>query len=122
MPDEVVDRRAFDALAGELGSLASARRIATLYLSLLDTRVARLVAACDAEDAASAMDAVLSLKVSSATVGAAQMCDRATEVEDRLLTGGCRSARSALEQVRCAGPTTATAVATLIEIGRAESA
>jgi hypothetical protein len=109
--DDVVDPRVFEQLAAELGSLESARRIAAIYLDLLDGRVARLAGACEAGDVEAAMDAALSLKVTSATIGAAAMRDCALDLEGCLRRGGCGGADDALQRVRGARAATAEAVA-----------
>ena len=110
---DVVDRQAFEQLADELGSPESARRIVGLYVDLLEQRVERLARACEADDLETAMDAVLSLKVTSATVGAVTMRDRALDVESRLRQGGCADAVSALTAVRCARGATAEGISRL---------
>jgi HPt (histidine-containing phosphotransfer) domain-containing protein len=110
---DVVDRQVFEQLAEELGSLDSARRIAVLYLDLLEQRVERLALACEADDLETAMDAVLSLKVTSATVGATTMRDRALDVESRLRQGGCADAASALTAVKGARAATAESISRL---------
>jgi HPt (histidine-containing phosphotransfer) domain-containing protein len=106
----VFDRLVFDRLASDLGDVAAARRIALLYLDLLEGRVARLATACEADDLETALDAVLSLKVSSAMVGAAAMRDRAAAVEACLTRGDCGGALRRLGRVRSACATTADAL------------
>lgn len=115
MRNQVIDRHIFEQLGSELASPDAARRIAALYLDLLDGRIGRLVGACEAHDEAAAMDAALSLKVSSAMVGAVAMRDLAAQVEVCLLGGGCDSALGAVEHVRRGGFNTARALANLVE-------
>ena len=114
MGDPVIDLRIFEQLAGELASPEAARRIVALYLELLDGRIGRLVGACVAGDESTAMDAVLSLKVSSAMVGAVAMRDLAAQVEECLLVGGCVEARGRLQCVRRGGFDTARALAIVV--------
>lgn len=119
MRDTVIDRHIFEQLATELGSPEAARRIASLYLELLEGRIGRLADACEADDEPTAMDAVLSLKVSSAMVGAIDMRDLAAEVEGCLIGGGCAAARGTLERVRYGGVHAARALASVVEAGPA---
>ena len=115
MRDTVIDRQIFEQLAGELASPEAARHIVALYLGLLDGRIGRLVGACVAGDESTAMDAVLSLKVSSAMVGAVAMRDLAAQVEECLIVGGCAAARDTLQCVRRSGLDTARALAVVAE-------
>lgn len=119
MRDKVIDRHIFEQLSSELGSPEAARRLVARYLELLDGRIGRLAGACEADDDSAAMDAVLSLKVSSAMVGAVALRDLAAQVEDCLRGGGCTAARGTLERVRCGGFDTARALASVVEPGSA---
>lgn len=66
---EELDPGALMRLAAELESDDLARSIAQTYLRMLDARLARAASALDRRDEAAAMDVLLSLRVSSATVG-----------------------------------------------------
>ena len=64
-----LDPSALTRLASELESDDLARSIAQTYLRMLDTRLTRAASALERRDEVDAMDVLLSLRVSSATVG-----------------------------------------------------
>ncbi|WP_344944275.1 hypothetical protein [Terrabacter ginsenosidimutans] len=64
-----LDPRALTLLACELESDELARSIAQTYLRMLDARLTRAASALERRDEVAAMDVLLSLRVSSATVG-----------------------------------------------------
>lgn len=66
---EELDPRALRRLASELESDELARSIAQTYLRMLDARLTRAASALGRRDEIAAMDVLLSLRVSSATVG-----------------------------------------------------
>lgn len=66
---EELDPAALTRLASELESDALARSIAQTYLRMLDARLTRAASALECRDDVAAMDVLLSLRVSSATVG-----------------------------------------------------
>ena len=66
---EELDPTALGRLASELESEELARSIAQTYLRMLDERLTRAASALESHDEAAAMDVLLSLRVSSATVG-----------------------------------------------------
>ena len=111
---DLVDPRILAALAAELEDRAAAVGIARLYRENLERRVARLDAACTQEDLETAMDVVLSLKVTSATVGATVLRSCAERVESPLSAGDWAAARSAAEAVRAATPPTLGAFDSLL--------
>ncbi len=114
MADTVIDPRILAALADELEDHATAVSIARLYRENLERRVARLDAACSQEDLETAMDVVLSLKVTSATVGATAIRSSAERVETTLAIGDWAAARSATDVVRAATPATLGAFDSLL--------
>jgi hypothetical protein len=69
LPVDELDPAALTRLASELQSDDLARSIADTYLRMLDTRLARAASALESHDDVAAMDVLLSLRVSSATVG-----------------------------------------------------
>ncbi len=115
MRDVVLDQAVFDQLAEEMGGVVPARRIVTLYLDQLPHRVARLGLACAAGDARQAMDAVLSLKVSSATIGAAAMFVCARTVEGTVVLEDWTAALGAMDGVESAGRSTCAALTWLLD-------
>ncbi|GAA2746027.1 hypothetical protein GCM10009868_29810 [Terrabacter aerolatus] len=66
---EELDPGALTRLASELESDELARSIAHTYLRMLDARLTRAASALERRDEVAAMDVLLSLRVSSATVG-----------------------------------------------------
>ncbi|SDP56311.1 hypothetical protein SAMN04489867_2935 [Pedococcus dokdonensis] len=111
---DLVDPRVLAALAAELQDPAAAVTIARLYRENLERRVARLDTACGQEDLETAMDVTLSLKVTSATVGALALRSCAQRVEPSLAAGDWVSARSAAAAVRAATPATLGAIDALL--------
>ncbi len=63
------------------------------YRGLLDTRIRRITDALAAADIAAAMEAVLSLKVSSTTVGAHELAELAATLEREVRAGEMAVAR-----------------------------
>lgn len=72
------------ALVDALQDPSATERFARAYLFMLPRRVERIQTAVSANDVVVAMDAVLSLKVSSATVGARQLQALAADLETHL--------------------------------------
>lgn len=81
------DEQVLHRLAEQLSDERPAVAFATGYLEQLDHRVTRLRSALDQGDQEQSMDAALSLKVSSATVGARELESLAVAVEGLLRTG-----------------------------------
>lgn len=77
----VFDPQVLTKLAHDMLDPAFARAFAEKYVGLLDHRVDRIADALSALDFIEAMDATLSLKVSSTTVGACELADVAREIE-----------------------------------------
>ena len=80
----VFDARALVSLTGHASDEEFALVLAGRYRRLLPERVRRLLAALHAEDHDEAMDAVLSLKVSSDTLGAHELATVGAAIERRL--------------------------------------
>jgi hypothetical protein len=77
----VFDPGALAKLAHDMKDLAFARAFAEKYRGLLDHRVSRITAALGKPDFVEAMDATLSLKVSSTTVGTYELAEIAQQIE-----------------------------------------
>jgi len=77
----VFDPQALAKLAHDMKDRAFARSFAEKYRGLLDHRVSRITTALDAPDFIDAMDAALSLKVSSTTVGTCELAEIAQQIE-----------------------------------------
>lgn len=108
----VVDPSVLERLGDELGDLTVAHRIAALYLQLLDERVSRLSAACAEHDLEGALERVLTLKVTSATVGAVAVRCCAESIERWIRQEVPREhvcqLAECLERLRCAATQTLT--------------
>lgn len=98
---EVLDVSALRELApvaegvGDFG-----RHFARRYHELLPRRTSRIVAALDIGDLEAALDAVLSLKVSSLTVGARELAAVARAMEERIRVEDVAGARSLVAGLR----------------------
>ena len=86
-PPVVFDPAAVSSLTGHPDDGAFAVVLVTRFRGLLPERVRRIAAALAADEADDAMDAVLSLKVASSTVGAHELAGIAARLE-RLLRRG----------------------------------
>lgn len=75
------DPQALNKLAHDMKDRAFARSFAEKYRGLLDRRVDRITGALAAPDFIEAMDATLSLKVSSTTVGTCELAEIAQQIE-----------------------------------------
>ena len=93
-----LDPDALDRLACELESELLARSIAHTYLRMLDTRLSRATTALERRDEAAAMDVLLSLRVSSCTVGLVRLESAVLCVIDAVRRGEAERSR------RCAAP------------------
>lgn len=83
-PPAIFDSRALVGLTGHADDEEFALVLAGRYLRLLPERVRRVHTALHAEDHDEAMDAVLSLKVSSRTLGAHEIATIGARIERHL--------------------------------------
>jgi signal peptidase I len=83
----------------EPGGADVSRRFADRYRKLLPARTIRIAEALAVGDVDTAMDAVLSLKVTSMTVGAVQLSDLARLLEERLRDEDVAGARELVDQL-----------------------
>ena len=86
-------------LAGEVDDRLYPWRFAGRYREQLDHRVSRIQSALERDDVETAMDAVLSLKVSSALVGTWELVDVASTLELEVRAGDLQAARSIAAQL-----------------------
>jgi HPt (histidine-containing phosphotransfer) domain-containing protein len=86
-PAAVLDDNVVRHLTGHADDHAVGMRFATRFRELLPHRLSRIARALEAGDRDLALDAVLSLKVSSATLGARQISGLAAGVERWLRLG-----------------------------------
>lgn len=102
------DPAVLTALVDALQDSSATERFVRAYLAMLPTRVGRIQDAVGRDDPTAAMDAVLSLKVSSATVGARQLqalaCDLEAHLRGHVLVPACEVASrltAAADRTRC---------------------
>jgi HPt (histidine-containing phosphotransfer) domain-containing protein len=81
------DATAVASLTGDPADPAFAAVFVSRYRALLPDRVRRTAVAVRGEDLDDALDAVLSLKVASATVGCRHLGELAGRIEERLRAG-----------------------------------
>lgn len=92
----VFDPTAVHSLTGHADDLAFAAVFVTRYRGLLPERVRRIATALTAAEVDDVMDAVLSLKVSSATVGTLELAGLAAAIERMVRAGDLVAARVAV--------------------------
>lgn len=83
----LLDLTVLQELEAELASPAVARTFARDYTEIWGQRYGHLNTAVDAEDVADALDAVISLKIASAMVGALRLAELAETVQGLIRSG-----------------------------------
>lgn len=99
----LVDPAALQDLGAQLESASVAKGFARDYAKLWDQRYTCLASALDRGDQAGSLDAVLSLKTSSAMVGGVQLAMLAGELEDAVRGGDMERASSLLGNIAASG-------------------
>lgn len=99
----LVDPAVLDDLGSQLDSPAVAEGFARDYTNLWDRRYQTLASSVTSGDDAAALDAVLSLKTSSAMVGGVRLAERARELEEAIRAGDADQARLLLQEVAESG-------------------
>ena len=95
----LVDPAALQDLGAQLESPSVAKRFARDYARMWDQRYSCLASALDRRDKAGSLEAVLSLKTSSAMVGGVQLARLAGELEAAVRGGDMDRATSLLGEV-----------------------
>ena len=93
------DEGALRRLSHDLEDHAFVSVFAARYLEMLPTRVLRINNALHTADVEAALDATLSLKVSSTTVGTFELADLALTIEDNVRRLDVRAARATATQL-----------------------
>ena len=93
--DAVLDRTALRRLSRAVDDDVFVRKFAARYRELLPGRVARISSSLRGHDVDLVLDAVLSLKVSSATVGAQELAELAGVIEGEVRIFDLPPARTA---------------------------
>ncbi|WP_459385397.1 Hpt domain-containing protein [Arthrobacter humicola] len=99
----LVDPAALQDLGAQLENPAVAKGFARDYTRMWDQRYRSLASALERGDLAGSMDAVLSLKTSSAMVGGLRLAQLAGELENALRAGDIGRALSLLRDVAARG-------------------
>jgi hypothetical protein len=99
----LVDPTALQELGSQLDSPAVAKGFARDYANMWDRRYHSLETSLDNGDEAAALEAVLSLKTSSAMVGGVRLAGLARELEDAIRVRDADLARSLLHEVAESG-------------------
>jgi len=99
----LVDPAALQDLGAQLDNPAVAKGFARDYTRMWDQRYRSLASALERGDLAGSMDAVLSLKTSSAMVGGLRLAQLAGELENALRAGDIGRALSLLRDVAARG-------------------
>jgi len=102
-PAPLVDPAALQDLGAQLDNPAVAKGFARDYTRMWDQRYRTLASALERGDLAGSMDAVLSLKTSSAMVGGLRLAQLAGELENALRAGEIGCALSLLRDVAARG-------------------
>ncbi len=102
-PAPLVDPAALQDLGAQLENPAVAKGFARDYTRMWDQRYRTLASALERGDLAGSMDAVLSLKTSSAMVGGLRLAQLAGELENALRAGDIGLALSLLRDVAARG-------------------
>jgi HPt (histidine-containing phosphotransfer) domain-containing protein len=105
------DADAVSSLTGHPGDAAFAVVFVTRYRGLLPERVRRIATAVRGDDLDDALDAVLSLKVASSTVGARELGELAGRIEAGLRAGDRGAAIAAVHELPDAALRAADALA-----------
>ena len=99
----LVDPAALQELGSQLDSPAVAKGFARDYTKMWDQRYHSIAESLDSGDDAAALDAVLSLKTSSAMVGGVRLAELARELEDAIRLRDSDLARLLLHEVAESG-------------------
>lgn len=99
----LVDPSALRELGSQLDSPAVAKGFARDYTKMWDQRYQSLASSLDSGDENAAIDAVLSLKTSSAMVGGVRLAELARELEGAIRIRDAERARSLLREVAESG-------------------
>ncbi|MCB5292787.1 Hpt domain-containing protein [Arthrobacter sp. SO3] len=99
----LVDPSALQELGSQLDSPAVAKGFARDYTNMWDQRYQSLASSLGSGDEDAAMDAVLSLKTSSAMVGGVRLAELARELEDAIRVRDADRARLLLREVAESG-------------------
>jgi HPt (histidine-containing phosphotransfer) domain-containing protein len=95
----LVDAAVLEELEDELAGSGLAQRFARDYAAMWDQRYSRLAAAVESQDGASALDAAISLKITSAMVGGIRLAKLAELLEVLIRRGDFGQGQVLMERV-----------------------
>lgn len=95
----LVDSTVLEDLEEQLNGSALAVRFARDYAAMWDQRYARLAAAVENQDRASALDAIISLRITSAMVGGVRLAKIAEILENVIRQGDFGQGQALMERV-----------------------
>jgi HPt (histidine-containing phosphotransfer) domain-containing protein len=95
----LVDAAVLEELEDELAGSGLAQRFARDYAAMWDLRYSRLAAAVHSQDSASALDAAISLKITSAMVGGLRLAKLAELLEALIRQGDFDKGQVLMERV-----------------------
>ncbi|WP_314213983.1 Hpt domain-containing protein [Pseudarthrobacter equi] len=104
----LVDAAVLEELEEELAGTGMAQRFARDYAAMWDERYSRLAAAVHRHDGDSALDAAISLKISSAMVGGLRLAKLAELLETMIRSGDFGRGKVLMERVAQDGSLTVT--------------
>ncbi|NUT69813.1 Hpt domain-containing protein [Pseudarthrobacter sp. C4D7] len=115
----LIDTAVLDELDDELAGSGLAQRFARDYAAMWELRLTRLGTAVDSQDRASALDAVISLKISSAMVGGIRLAKLAELLEALIRRGDFVRGQAMMPGVAEDGARTVSALQTtyILETG-----
>ena len=99
----LVDAAVLEELDDELAGSGLAQRFARDYAAMWDQRYTRLAAAVKNQDSDSALDAVISLKITSAMVGGLRLAKLAELLESVIRLGDFGQGQALMERVAADG-------------------
>ncbi|MCD5341637.1 Hpt domain-containing protein [Arthrobacter sp. AK04] len=99
----LVDAAVLEELDDELAGSGLAQRFARDYAAMWDQRYTRLAAAVENQDSDSALDAVISLKITSAMVGGLRLAKLAELLESVIRLGDFGQGQALMERVAADG-------------------
>jgi hypothetical protein len=102
----LVDLAVLQDLEEQLAHPAVAQKFARDYATLWSQRHQKLAAALDRQDAAAALDAVISMKIASAMVGGLRLSRLAEQLEEFIRRGDLKHGRALIAAVEFHGSAT----------------
>ena len=108
----LVDAAVLEELEDELAGSGLAQRFARDYAAMWDQRYSKLAAAVDNQDCDSALDAVISLKITSAMVGGLRLAKLAELLEAVIRLGDFGQGQVLMERVALDGGQTVSELQT----------